>query len=120
MRLNGVVPKGWGSENIFVSNDHYCGKFLNFNEGAKFSMHFHAKKMETWYIMEGKIKLHILDTKNAQVFTRILTVGDVWTNDPLVPHQIEAIEKSVILEVSTPDSVEDNYRVMPGDSQCTT
>ena len=27
------------------------------------------------------------------------------------------IEEGTIIEVSTPDSVEDNYRVLPGDSQ---
>ncbi len=44
MRLNGFVEKGWGSENIWASNDKYCGKMLNFKAGAKFSMHFHAVK----------------------------------------------------------------------------
>jgi hypothetical protein len=44
MRLNGFVEKGWGSENIWASNDKYCGKMLNFKTGAKFSMHFHAVK----------------------------------------------------------------------------
>lgn len=120
MRLNGVVPKGWGSEHIFVSNDHYCGKFLLFNAGAKFSMHFHAKKMETWYVMKGRIKIHVIDTVDASVTTHELGIDETWTNDPLVPHQIEALEESVVLEISTPDSVEDNYRVAPGDSQCTT
>jgi hypothetical protein len=32
-------------------------------------------------------------------------------------HQLHCITEGTILEVSTPDSVEDNYRVMPGDSQ---
>ena len=35
-----------------------------------------------------------------------------------MPHQLEAIEAgSSITEVSTPDSIEDNYRLAPGDSQ---
>jgi hypothetical protein len=35
-----------------------------------------------------------------------------------MPHQLEAIEAgSSITEVSTPDSIEDNYRILPGDSQ---
>jgi len=38
-------------------------------------------------------------------------------NDPLVPHRVTCLEAGTILEISTPDSVEDNYRVMPGDSQ---
>mgnify|MGYP003353172772 CR=1 FL=1 len=43
--------------------------------------------------------------------------GDVWHNPPLLPHQIICDETGTIIEVSTPDSVEDNYRVMKGDSQ---
>ena len=35
-----------------------------------------------------------------------------------MPHQLEALEVgSSITEVSTPDSIEDNYRIIPGDSQ---
>jgi hypothetical protein len=41
----------------------------------------------------------------------------VWRNEPLEPHQLICLEEGTIIEVSTPDSVEDNYRVMPGDSQ---
>lgn len=29
----GLVPKGWGSEYIWATNDRYCGKFLNFETG---------------------------------------------------------------------------------------
>ena len=36
----------------------------------------------------------------------------------MLPHQLVAIEDdSIIIEVSTPDSVEDNYRIGKGDSQ---
>ena len=45
-------------------------------------------------------------------------MGDTWRNKPLVPHQLIAeVDNSKIIEVSTTDSVEDNYRVEPGDSQ---
>ena len=49
-----------------------------------------------------------------------LKEGDTWHNPPLQPHQLECIQAgSSITEVSTADSVEDNYRVFPGDSQTT-
>lgn len=116
-RLNGVVEKGWGSEYIWCSNDKYCGKMLNFNKGAKFSMHFHKEKDETWYVMSGKFKVEWIDTSNAEINVVDLAIGDTWRNPPLLPHRIICIEDGTIIEVSTPDSVEDNYRVMPGDSQ---
>lgn len=116
-RLNGAVPKGWGSEDIWITNDKYCGKFMNFNTGARFSMHFHAEKDEAWYVLKGKFIVKYINTSNAEITEQELNVGDVWHNPPLLPHQLICLEEGTILEVSTPDSVEDNYRVMPGDSQ---
>lgn len=117
MKLNGHIEKGWGNENIWVSTDKYCSKFLNFNAGAKFSMHFHAVKEETWYVLRGKFTVKCIDTKTAKPYELDLEPGDTWHNPPLLPHQLFCIEEGTILEVSTPDSVEDNHRVQPGDSQ---
>jgi len=117
MKLKGLIDKGWGSENIWVTNDKYCGKLLNFNTGARFSMHFHREKEETWYIMSGKFEVEWIDTNDAKIYTENLAEGDVWHNPPLLPHRLICIGKGSIMEVSTPDSIEDNYRVMPGDSQ---
>lgn len=116
-RLSGFVKKGWGSEFIWVTNDKYCGKLMNFNAGAKFSMHFHAVKDETWYVLSGTFKVNLINPKDASMRTITLNTGDIWRNEPLYPHQLVCVEDGTIIEVSTPDSVEDNYRVMPGDSQ---
>lgn len=116
-RLSGVVEKGWGSELIWVTNDKYCSKFMQFNKGAKFSMHFHAVKDETWFVQDGVFMVKWIDTKTAEIHTEELKAGDIWHNPPLLPHQLICYEAGTIIEVSTPDSVEDNYRVYPGDSQ---
>lgn len=117
MRLEGFVEKGWGSELIWATNEKYCGKFLRFNKGSKFSMHFHREKDETWYVLSGKFKVIWIDTTNASQNEVELSEGETWRNEPLVPHQIICLEGGSIIEVSTPDSVEDNYRVGKGDSQ---
>jgi mannose-6-phosphate isomerase-like protein (cupin superfamily) len=117
MRLEGFVEKGWGSEFIFATNDKYCGKLLRFNTGAKFSMHFHSEKDETWFVLSGKFLVKIIETRNALVHEHELNVGDTWHNPPLLPHQVICLEEGTLIEVSTPDSIEDNYRVLPGDSQ---
>lgn len=118
-RLNGVVKKGWGYELIWATNDKYCGKIMVFERaGAKFSMHFHREKDETWFVNSGKFKLRWIDTTTATLYEKELVEGETWHNPPLQPHQLEALEdNSSITEVSTPDSVEDNYRIIPGDSQ---
>lgn len=116
-RLRGTVDKGWGCEQIWVTNDLYCSKFMNFKKGKKFSLHFHQGKTESWYIISGEFKLELINTENGSVETKILKKGDIHTNLPLQPHRLICIEEGTVLEVSTPDSVEDNYRVSPGDSQ---
>lgn len=113
----GLVEKGWGSENIFVSNDYYCGKFLNFNKDAMFSMHFHKDKIETWFVLSGEFYVDLINTTDASVQRILLKPGMTWTNEVMVPHRVICVEEGTLLEISTPDSVEDNYRVFPGDSQ---
>lgn len=114
-RNSGFVKKGWGHEFIWATNDHYCGKFLHFNTGKKFSMHFHANKDETWYVLSGKFLVHWIDTETGERFTNELKINDTWHNKPLLPHQVECVEEGTIIEVSTADSVEDNFRVEKGD-----
>lgn len=114
-----IVEKGWGEEVIFANNKLYCGKLLKFTKaGSKFSMHYHRLKDETWYILQGKFILRLLDTDNASIEEHILSVGDTQRNMPGEPHQLEALEdNSIIVEVSTKDEWLDNYRIFPGDSQ---
>ena len=120
-RLNGVVPKGWGYELIWASTDKYCGKIMFFEKAnSKFRMHFHKEKDETWFVNSGLFKVRWIDTSNAALYEKNLKEGDVWHNPPLQPHQLICLQEgSSITEVSTADSVEDNYRVAPGDSQKT-
>jgi quercetin dioxygenase-like cupin family protein len=118
-RLRGVVQKGWGYELIWATTEKYCGKIMVFNRaGAMTSMHFHKEKDETWFVNNGKFKVRYIDTKDSMLYEKELNEGDTWYNAPLMPHQLIALEAdSSITEVSTPDSVEDNFRIGPGDSQ---
>jgi quercetin dioxygenase-like cupin family protein len=112
-----IVNKGWGTEIIFANTKDYCGKLLNFNKGSKCSMHFHILKDESWYIFKGKIKYTWIDPTNGKQEHQILSVGDVVRNKIGNPHQVEALEETVIFEVSTQHLDEDSYRIFPGDSQ---
>ena len=118
-RLSGAVEKGWGYELIWATTDDYCGKIMFFNkEDMKTSLHFHKEKDETWFVNSGKFKVRYIDTKDSMLYEKELNEGDVWHNPPLMPHQLVALaDESSITEVSTADSVEDNYRIGPGDSQ---
>ena len=89
-RLNGVVPKGWGYELIWASNDKYCGKIMVFEKaGAKFSMHFHREKDETWFVNSGNLKYGGLILTMLRIIEKELNEGDTWHNPPLQPHQLK-------------------------------
>lgn len=111
------TPKGWGKEVQICNNELYCGKFLHFNAGAKFSAHFHDKKNESFYVLKGRIRFIHIGSGNALRYSRVMEVGDVVDIPRLCVHQVEALEESVVIEVSTTHQDSDSYRVAPGDSQ---
>ena len=119
MKEKSIVEKGWGREEILVSNDQYCFKRLIFDlEGAATSMHFHVMKDETFFVEKGSFRLDLIDTKTGFTYFVEMEKGEHMRIDPLLPHRLTALEDdSVVIEVSTEDEVLDNYRIQPGDSQ---
>ena len=111
------VPKGWGEEVIITNNEKYCGKILRFNRGAKFSMHYHMIKDETWYVNEGLFIYRWIDTETAETHEQQLGLGDVVRQYPGQPHQLEALSDGEVFEISTQHFDSDSYRVWKGDSQ---
>ena len=112
-----IVEKGWGREEIWADEPGYCGKNLVFEAGKRFSMHFHRNKDETWLVQSGEFMLIWIDTENARRQMARLRPGSTWRNAPLVPHQLVCLEAGTVVEVSTHDDPDDNYRVERGDSQ---
>jgi mannose-6-phosphate isomerase-like protein (cupin superfamily) len=117
LNSDNIVEKKWGREIILHNDENYCGKLLQFNKGAKFSMHFHIKKIETFYVNKGKLVLKYIDTKDASTYIKELNVGDVIEIEPSDPHQIFAEEDSEIIEISTQHFDSDSYRIDKGDNQ---
>jgi mannose-6-phosphate isomerase-like protein (cupin superfamily) len=117
-RLFGHVEKGWGHELIWASTDEYCCKFLNFDmAGSRTSMHFHMNKDERWYVQSGRFQVEWIDVNDGSTKSSNLSIGDTWYNYPKLPHRLICIEPGTVVEVSTADSIDDNYRISPGDSQ---
>jgi quercetin dioxygenase-like cupin family protein len=81
-------------------------------------MHFHRNKDESWYVQSGSFTLRLINTTDGSVTEQTLSKGSSVRIFPLEVHQLIALEDdSEIIEVSTADSAEDNYRVAPGDNQ---
>lgn len=111
-----VVDKEWGYE-IWMANNEvndYCGKILHIEEGHRFSMHFHRDKHETFYVLKGKALLRTIETETATVREMLLEEGESCEINRLVPHQLEALEETDIIESSTFHKDEDSYRVWRG------
>ena len=109
-----IVEKGWGKEIIFANNPEYCGKILCFEKGKKFSMHYHLRKKETWYVAKGRFMLHWIQPDIGKFHSEYLEVGDVITNERGEAHQLIALEDSEVFEVSTEHYDEDSFRIYKG------
>lgn len=116
MRVHKMVSKSWGSEEWFENNDLYCGKILTVVKGkysSKGAFHYHKIKDETFYIIEGTLLLHIVDTEQKATIIKRLEKGDSYRVKPGVLHKFTSLTEDgcKFIEVSTTHSDEDSYRV---------
>jgi mannose-6-phosphate isomerase len=104
-----TVAKPWGEEVWFAETDLYAGKLLKVDAGQRLSIQFHEHKDETSYLLSGRML--VLQGPSAEVLvSREVEPGATWRNEPGVVHSIEAIEDSVVIEVSSPE-VDDVVRL---------
>ena len=66
---------------------------------------------------DGYFQYRWIDTATAEIHERKLVKGDVVRQRPGQPHQLKAIQRGEIFEVSTYHDDSDSYRVLPGDTQ---
>lgn len=97
-----TVAKPWGEEIWFAETARYAGKLLRIEAGQRLSVQFHERKDETSYLLSGR--LLVLQGQSADALvSREVRAGAVWRNEPGLVHSIEAIEDSVVIEVSSPE-----------------
>ena len=108
------VEKPWGHELIWALTEDYCGKILVINAGHALSLQFHKQKDESWYVQEGRAELEIAAPGDAVTESEVVRAGAAFRLRPGTIHRLRALERTVVLEVSTPhlDDVvrlEDSY-----------
>lgn len=113
-----IAPKGWGREIHIHNDENYCGKLLELKRGGKCSLHYHIEKLETFYILKGKVEITLFYDLERQ--RTILTQGESIDIPRFLAHSFRGIEDSTILELSTYDDPTDSVRIEPGDSQTQT
>lgn len=104
-----VQTRNWGEEITVVKTRTHCGKILKRKKGTKGGFQLHVKE-ESHYLHEGKMLLR--SVKDGAVVETVVDAGSAWTVPPLFLHQEEALEDSLIFEVSDP-TTEDRYAMEP-------
>ena len=108
------VDKDWGYEIWMANNkeENYCGKILYIKSGHSTSMHFHQKKHETFYILEGALDVEIIDTITTDKYVKTINEGEVFVLERLMPHRLVPKGGDVkFVEISTFHEDCDSYRV---------
>jgi D-lyxose ketol-isomerase len=95
-----------GEAEFWIANetkDGYCGKFLFLFEGQTCPNHMHKAKLETFYIVKGRLLMTVDGDSNE------MGPGEVLRMEPTRYHTFTALEHTLVLEVSKPSIVADNY-----------
>lgn len=88
-----------GETEFWIANEvegGYCGKFMFMFKGQTCPNHHHKEKLETFFIVKGKVRMEYEDT------TSIMNPGDILLINVGKYHRFSALETSLILEVSKP------------------
>ena len=107
------VDKPWGHELIWAHTDAYVGKILVIEAGKRLSLQKHAVKDESILVSSGRLRLWLEDDDGV-VRTQELGPGESRHVPTGRIHRYEAIERTELLEVSTPElddviRLEDDY-----------
>ncbi len=95
-----------GETEFWVANESrqgYCGKYLFLFTGQRCPEHMHKEKHETFFIVKGEVRMSY-DGKEW-----VMKPGDVLSVAQTKYHSFIAESNALILEVSKPGFVADNY-----------
>ena len=107
------IAKPWGHELVVAEHEQYAGKLITIEAGCRLSLQYHAQKHETLYILSGRVRL-LTGPSAHSLRQRTLVPGDALVIPAGVIHRLEAIRRTTVLEVSTPElddvrRIEDDY-----------
>jgi quercetin dioxygenase-like cupin family protein len=81
----------------------YCGKLFFLFDGQTCPTHHHRTKVETFHLMKGKLRV------TYDGVEREMSPGDVLLVETPKSHSFTAVGPSLVLEISMPAIVDDNY-----------
>jgi mannose-6-phosphate isomerase-like protein (cupin superfamily) len=95
-----------GETEFWIANETelgYCGKFLFVFDGQTCPYHHHNMKHETFFIVKGSVWM-VVDGDE-----RVMREGDLLAMPPGKAHSFTGIGPALILEVSMPSILKDNF-----------
>lgn len=116
------VSKKWGYEIWIENNNLYCGKHLHVIPDRWCSVHYHKNKKETFYIINGALKLQYStnldkeawESNNNTITSIILEKGQSFTLDTMIAHRFTSNLNYAcdFIEISTFHEDLDSYRII--------
>jgi D-lyxose ketol-isomerase len=80
----------------------YCGKYLFLFDGQSCPHHRHASKHETFFVVRGKVTMHLADGD------REMGPGEVLAVETGTEHGFTGCGPALLLEISQPCEIDDN------------
>jgi mannose-6-phosphate isomerase len=99
---NRRVDKPWGHELIWAHTAAYVGKILVIEAGKRLSLQKHLIKDESILVSSGRLRLW-LEGDDGEIRTEELGPGESRHVPTGRIHRYEAIERTELMEVSTPE-----------------
>jgi quercetin dioxygenase-like cupin family protein len=96
------VEKPWGHELIWAHTPQYVGKLLVIEAGRRLSLQRHEVKDESILVNSGRLRL-FLEDDDGVVLEEELGPGEHRHVPTGRIHRYEAIERTDLIEVSTPE-----------------
>lgn len=98
------VSKPWGEEIIYTPETlKYTFKMIKINKGQRWSLQAHDEKVETFILTEGKANL-IIGSSLDNLDTISMEINKGYNIPINTIHRVEAIENSIVMEASTPET----------------
>lgn len=96
------VTKPWGHELIWTQTERYVGKLIVIEAGKRLSLQKHVHKDESILVISGRMRLSLED-RDGTLEQIELGPGDHHRIPVGRVHRFAAIERTELVEVSTPE-----------------
>ena len=96
------VDKPWGHELIWTHTDHYVGKLIAIEAGRRLSLQKHVHKDESILVISGRLRLELEDD-DGTIEQIEMGPGDHRRVPTGRIHRFAAIDRTELIEVSTPE-----------------